>query len=149
LGHNLFYIVWALVLAMQVTFLQDPIGWFGMNIIQYLVAGWIGYYDLGILQARGLKAKGASKDLFGMAKRRQERLIRLFPLAIGSSVASFALLFLFPGFFLGQHGHWLLGCFQILVVAGGLLHNVRSLISWQEPIVQKAMAELADEGQLD
>lgn len=148
LGHNLFYIVWALVLAMQVTFLRDPTGWFGMNIIQYLVAGGIGYYDLGILQARSVKAIGASKDLLEMAKQRQEQSIRLFPLAVGSSVVSFALLLFFPDFFLGGHAHFLLGCFQILVVAGGLLYSARSLISWQEPIVQKAIAELVEEGSI-
>jgi hypothetical protein len=145
LGHNLFYIVWALVLAIQTTFLQDPIGWFGMNVVQYLVVGWIGYYDLHILQRRSARSGGAAKALFEMALWRQNRLIRLFPLAVASSAISLILLLLFPAFFLGQHAHWLLGAFQIAIAFGGLMHNAHSLISWQEPIVQKAMEELSEE----
>ena len=145
LGHNLFYIVWALVLAIQMTLMEDPTGWFGLNIAQYLVAGWIGIYDQRILQRRASGTSGAARALLRMAMVRQDRLIRLFPLAAGSSVVSLTLLLLFPGVFLGQHTHWMLGCFQILVVAGGVLHNARSLISWQEPIVEKAMEELDEE----
>ena len=145
LGHNLFYIVWALVLAVQMAFMQDPTAWFAANILQYLVVGWIGYYDLRILQRRAKTAEGAAKALFDMASVRQARLIRLFPVAVGSAALSLALLALEPGFFLNQHAHWLLGCIQILVACGGLLHNGRSLIAWQEPIMEKAMAELAEE----
>jgi hypothetical protein len=145
LGHNLLYIVWALVLAMQMTFLQDPTGWFAMNSIQYLIAGWVGYYDLRILRRRTQGATGAMKALFEMALQRQSRLIRLFPLAFVSSSLSFILLLLFPGFFLERNAHWLLGVIQIFVVAGGLFYNARALINWQEPIVQKTMEELAKE----
>lgn len=145
LGHNLFYIVWALVLAMQVTFLEDPVGWFGMNMAQFLVVGWIGYYDLRILRRWEAGAKGAAQTLFRMAQTRQDRLIGLFPLAFGSSIVSFGLLLLFPDFFLARGAQWMLGCFQTLVAIGGLVHNACSLIAWQEPIVQRAMSELAEE----
>lgn len=144
LGHNLFYIVWA-VLAMQFTFLEDPVGWFGMNMAQFLVVGWIGYYDLRILRRWEAGAKGAAQTLFRMAQTRQDRLIGLFPLAFGSSIVSFGLLLLFPDFFLARGAQWMLGCFQTLVAIGGLVHNACSLIAWQEPIVQRAMSELAEE----
>jgi hypothetical protein len=145
LGHNLFYIVWALVLAVQMAYMQDPMAWFAANIVQYLVVGSIGYYDLRILQRRAKTSEGAAKALFEMAGIRQVRLIRMFPLAAGSAALSLALMALAPGLFLDQHAHWLLGCFQVLVACGGLLHNIRSLNAWQEPIVEKAMKELAEE----
>ena len=143
LGHNLLYIVWALTLALQVSFLKDPTGWFAMNTLQYLVTGWVGAYDLRILRGRAMGSGGATKALFDMAEQRQSRLVRLVPLAVGSSGLSLVLLLIYPGIFLGQHAHWLLGCFQLLIAAGGLLYNINSLMAWHEPIVQKMMAELA------
>ncbi len=146
LGHNLFYIVWALALAMQMSFMQDPIGWFALNIAQYLITGGIGYYDLRILQRRTQTASGATQILFQMALARQARLIRLFPLALISASASLVLLLLFPAFFIDQHAHWLLGVFQIGVAAAGLAYNARALVTWQEPIMRKTVEELAEEG---
>ncbi len=145
IGHNLLYIVWALTLALQVSFLNDPTGWFAVNIVQYLVAGWVGIYDLSILRGRALSAGPAAKSLFAMAQQRQLRLIWLTPLVVVISGVSLALLIVFPGFFLDGHAHWMLGCIQILIPIGGLLYNVNSLAAWQESIVKKVMAELGDE----
>jgi hypothetical protein len=145
LGHNLFYIIWALVLAMQQAEMKDPIGWFGINIVQYLVAGVIGIYDLRILQRRAEKVSGAAKLLFELALARQRRLVRLFWPAVSSAILSFGLLSLFSRFFIEQGAHWLLAVFQVLVATAGLVHNAHSLAAWQEPIVQKAMEELAEE----
>jgi hypothetical protein len=145
LGHNLFYIVWALVLALQAGFLADPLGWFAMNMIQFMVAGWIGVYDQRILEKRAVETRGAARELFKLAGIRQARLIRMFPLAAGSSLLSLVLILLFPTIFIDLHLHWLLGGFQILVAGAGLLHNARSLSAWQEPIVLKAMEELEEE----
>jgi cell division protein FtsL len=69
----------------------------------------------------------------------------VFPLALVSSTLSFILLLLYPGFFMAQHFHWLLGAVQIAVAIIGLMHNTRALIAWQEPVVQREMEELAVE----
>ena len=144
LGHNLLYIVWALVLAMQMTFVEDPASWFILDILQFMVVGWIGFYDLRILLRRMADATPAARTLFEIARRRQVSLILLLPVAAGSAVLSLALLRLFPAFFIGQHAHWILGSIQVLGVCVGLLQNMRALVAWQEPIIQKEMAELEE-----
>ena len=144
LGHNLFYIVWALVLAMQTAFMRDPLAWHAANIAQYLVVGWIGFYDQQILKQRVQGASGATRNLYELALVRQNRLIRMFPFAVGSAVISFGALLLFPGTFLGLHAHWMLGIFQCLVAGAGLYHNARSYRIWEDAIVEKAMEELRE-----
>jgi hypothetical protein len=145
LGHNLLYIVWALVLAIQASFLQEPLVWFGLNTLQFLVAGWIGYSDLSILRQRRRGALGAAYALYDLAYQRQVRLIRLFPAAAGSALLSWIALVGARDVFIGQHLHWLLGCFQLLVAGAGLYHNARSLRIWEEAVERRAVEELREE----
>ena len=142
IGHNLLYIVWALTLAMQASFLQDPVSWFAMNLIQYLVAGGVGVYDGRILQKCLVGASEASRRLFELALRRQKRLIWLTPIVMASSGLSLAAIVLYPGLFLDQRLHWALGCIQVLIPIGGLVYNIQSLNAWQEPIVRRVMSGL-------
>jgi hypothetical protein len=145
LGHNLFYIAWTLVLAMQMNYLDDPRSWFALNILQTLVAGGIAIYDLRILRSKMPGVNGAEAALYRLALRRQVQLIRVLPIALGSALASLALLLVFPGFFIAGHWHWALAILQVLAVLAALVQMARSLETWRTPILQKEIAEFEEE----
>lgn len=141
-GHNLLYIVFALFLAVQMNFLADPRGWFALTLANTLIAIVLVLYDRRVILRRGAGAQGSELAVFQLALERQNGLVRMVPLTLLSSVATLALIILFPGFFLEQAGHLILVVVQIFSIVFLLTRTIRTFNSWAEPILQKAMDEL-------
>jgi hypothetical protein len=80
--HNLLYIVFAMVLAIQMHFLQDPLSWFAITCLSAIIAFAITYYDLRLIGARRQGARGAAAELFDSAYKRQQSLARTAPFTV-------------------------------------------------------------------
>src|SRR5438105_12071821 len=63
-GHNLLYIILALVLAVQMHFLADPVAWFAITPLSAAVAALTVYYDLRVVEQRLVGAAGAAAIVF-------------------------------------------------------------------------------------
>ncbi len=147
IGHNLLYIVFALVLGIQMHFLSDPRGWFVLSSISTMVAGLLVYYDAQVIQERISGTSPAARALFDLALARQRRLLRGMSIAVGDGVLNLALVILLPQFFIERPGHLILSALQALFVFLLTWSTIRIFKSWMEPIVRKAMEELASEGE--
>ncbi len=147
IGHNLLYIVFALVLGIQMHFLSDPRGWFALSFASTLVAGLVVYYDAKVIHERMAGAAGASLDLFSAALERQRRLLRGMSIAFADAVLNLALVVFLPQFFVEQPGHLILIALQTLFVFLLTYSTILVFKSWTEPVVRKAMQELALEGE--
>lgn len=142
LVHNLLYIIFAMFLAIQMHFLQDPRAWFGITCLSALIAAVISYYDLRLIQERRVGAKGAAAELFNSAYERQRSLVRTSPLTVLNAFVAFALVLLFPSFFLESYGHLILVAIQIIGFMYLLQRTIRYFKSHRELIVSKAVQEL-------
>lgn len=146
-GHNLLYILFALVLAIQMNFLADPRGWFAMSLVSSIVGALVVYYDRRVIERRLIGADGSAAALYHLALERQRGLLRTVPLTIANALVDIALIDAFPGFFLAQRGHLILIVIQMLAFLVLLIRTIRTFGSWTDAIAQKAIDELASEGE--
>lgn len=143
--HTLLYIVTAMLLAVQMHFLQDPQGWFSMTALSVIVATAIGRYDKQIITERLATATGAAAELYATALKRQEFLTLVFPLSAVISLIQVALIYFFPTIFIESKAHLILIAFQIIVYSI-LTHRTLAAFNNARPqILKKAMQELAEE----
>lgn len=143
IAHNLLYIVFAMFLAIQMHFMQEPLAWFAVTVINALIAAALAYYDRRIIEQRRVTASGpAAMQLYTTAWERQQRLVRLVPLTVGNAIVQVGLILLFPVFFLEEHGHLILVGIQILAFAYLLARTIREFRESHGSIVAKAAEEL-------
>jgi hypothetical protein len=145
IGHNLLYIVFAMILAIQMHFLADPRGWFAMNLASASMGSVLFYYDLRVIRDRMVGATGSAKGLFESARDRQSGLVHLAPYNIGNALLQVGLVVLLPGIFVERPGHVVLVAIQIGALLFFMSRTIRNFGAWSEPIVRKAMEELAAE----
>ncbi len=145
--HNLLYIVFALVLGIQMHFLSDPRGWFAVSLVSALVSWLLIHNDAQVIRERMAGASGSALDLFQVAQQRQQRLMGRMTIAFADSVLNLALLILLPQFFIERPGHLLLIALQSVFVFLLTASTIRVFKSWSEPMVRKAAEELASEGE--
>jgi hypothetical protein len=147
IGHNLLYIVFAMILAIQMHFLADPRGWFAMSLASAITATALLYHDLYAINERMTGASGSAAALFEAARERQRGLIRLAPFNIGNAVLQVGLVLLLPGVFIERPGHLVLVAIQIAALVVFTNRTIRNFKAWTEPIVRKAIEELESEGE--
>ena len=143
--HNLLYIVTAMLLAVQMHFLQDPLGWFSLTTLSVIVAAIVSVYDKRVLQERLAAAEGAAKELYQTALTRQEFLVRVFPVSVVTSLLQVALIYFFPGLFLADKAHLLLVAIQIITFSILLVRTLKAFNAARSQILQKAVQELWSE----
>lgn len=143
--HNLLYIVTAMLLAIQMHFLQDPLGWFALTTLSVIVAAVVSYYDKRVLQDRLANAKGAEAELYQTALKRQDFLVRVFPSSIFVSILQVALIYLFPSIFIDGKAHLVLIASQIAVFSFLIYRTLSAFQSAREQILQKAIQALWSE----
>lgn len=143
--HNLLYIIFAMVLAIQMHFLQDPRGWFSITCLSALVAAAISYYDLKVIEERKQGATRAAAELFDSAYKRQQSLVRTAPITLVNSIAQAGLIFFFPALFLDNHLHLILVTIQIAALLYLLQRTLRHFKAQRALIVAKAIQELRAE----
>ncbi|MDE3090848.1 MAG: hypothetical protein KGJ80_15840 [Chloroflexota bacterium] len=146
-GHNLLYILFALVLAIQMNFPADPRGWFALSLVSSIVGALVVFYDRRVIERRLSGAEGSAAALYRLALERQRGLLRLVPLTLLNAAADLALIVAFPEFFLTHGGHLILIVIQIFAFLVLLIRTIRAFGSWNQAIVQKAIDELASEGE--
>jgi hypothetical protein len=146
-GHNLLYILFALILAIQMNFLADPRGWFATSLVASVVGGLVVYYDRRVIERRLVDATGSAAVLYRLALERQRGLVRIVPLAIVNAVIDVVLIALFPEFFLARGGHLILISIQTLAFGVLLIRTIRAFGSWHAVIVQKTIDELGTESE--
>jgi hypothetical protein len=145
-GHNLLYIVFALTFAIQMNFLDDPLTWFAMSTLNAAMASLMTLYDYRMIMRQHAIASGAALQLFKLAHQRQRQLIATLPLTMAGGIIAVIAIVLFPDLMLNQHGHIVMILFQTLLILTLIVRTVRTFNSWQEAILQRAMEELASEG---
>lgn len=143
--HNLLYIVFAMVLAVQMHFLQDPLGWYTMTLLSALVAAAISYYDRRVIQERMQGAAGAAAMLFQAAITRQQWLVHISPVTVLNALLQAALVFFLPVLFIEYHAHLILVALQIFAFAFLMSRTIRAFRAERELIVQKGIQELQEE----
>ncbi len=147
IGHNLLYIVFALVLGIQMHFLSDPRGWFAISLVSTIVAWLLVYYDAKVIQERMAGAGGSAQALFNFALERQRQLLRGMLIAVANSILNVGLVVWLPQYMVEQPGHLILSALQTVFVLLLVRSTIRVFKSWNDPIVRKAMDELASEGE--
>lgn len=147
IGHNLLYIVFALVLGIQMHFVADARAWFAISLLTTLIAWGLIYYDARVIRQRLRGAEGAARGLFDVALARQQRLGRRFVLAFADAVVNLALVVLWPQLLIEQQGHLILIAIQALLTLLLTVSTIQVFNSWREPVVLKAMEELGSEGE--
>lgn len=148
IGHNLLYIVFAMLLAIQMHFLSDPRAWFVMSLINAAISTMIVYYDLYVIQEREVGASGAAAELFQFARRRQWGIVRLAPFNIGNAALHLGLVLVLPGIFIERPGHLILVGLQIVALAYFTWRSIANFRSWRGQIVARVMEELASGGEV-
>ncbi|MBI4673446.1 MAG: hypothetical protein HY741_17475 [Chloroflexi bacterium] len=143
--HNLLYIVFAMVLAVQMHFLQEPLGWYAMTFLSALVAAAISYYDQQVIAGRMHGATGASATLFQAAHTRQKWLVRISPVTVLNALVQVALVFFLPVLFIEYRAHLILIVLQIFGFLFLMRRTIRAFIAERELIVQKSIQELEEE----
>jgi hypothetical protein len=144
-GHNLLYILFALILGIQMNFLADPRGWFAISLVSSLVGALVVVYDRRVIVRRLAGARGSAASLYRLALDRQNGLIHALPLTILNALVDVALIAAFPDFFLARGGHLILLAIQILAFLTLLIRTTRTFGTWIEAIVQRGVDELAAE----
>jgi hypothetical protein len=136
--HNFFYIACALVEALAFTHLNDPFTWFVLTAVYAVIVWSLFVYDMRIVDLRGRDSAGpVGSRLYAMVGADQLLNIKLLiPLIFLSNVASAVLIYLRPGFFLGQGGHHLLIGVQGLGLLGYLVYVIRAYINFAPLIAQ-------------
>jgi hypothetical protein len=145
IGHNLLYIVFAMILAIQMHFLADPRGWFALSLATAITASVLLYYDLRVIQERMAGASVSSAALFQAAWDQQARLVKLAPFNIANALLDLGLVLLLPEIFIERPGHLILVALQIAALLFFTTRTIRNFKGWSDPIVRKAMDELASE----
>lgn len=107
IGHNLLYIIGALVLGIQEHFLDDPRGFFAMMVVLSFSNAAVMYYDFTLLQKLRAQAQGAAADLYAAAMSRQRALLQAVPPNMAFAAVSAASIYFFPDALLAQHWHLL------------------------------------------
>lgn len=143
--HNLLYIVTAMLLAIQMHFLQDPLGWFTMTTLSVIVAAVVSRYDMRVLRERLANSQGAAAELYRTALRRQEFLVRVFPVSVFTSVLQVALIYFLPTLFIDDKAHLILIAIQIATFSFLLYRTLIAFNAAREQILQKAVQELWSE----
>lgn len=141
-GHNLLYIVFALLLAVQMNFLSDPRAWFALTLVNTLVAATIVIYDLRVIEKKRANARPRAAELFALVLKRQQGLLRVMPLTLLNAFVPLTLMLVLPAIFIEQHGHLILVALQILVLLALLIRTIQTFTSWAEPILAQAAEEL-------
>jgi hypothetical protein len=145
LGHNLLYIVLAVVLAVQMHYAADPLGWFATSAAASAVATLTVLYDERLIRQRLRGATGAAAGLLAVVLARQREQARSAPWYFVVALVPVGLLLASPEVFLRQRGHLVLIALQLLAVLWALAGAVRTFRRWTEPIMRQAMEELAQE----
>lgn len=140
--HNLLYIVFAFVLAVQMHFLSDPLGWYGMSVVWALVSAVVVVYDLRLIKSRRGAAKGAKAALYQTALERQAGLVRSMPLAIGLSIVLLGLVAFFPELFLVRKGHIVLAIIQLSAFLLFLRRTIRAFNRERSQIAEKIVEDI-------
>ncbi len=145
IGRNLLYIVFAMVLAIQMHFLSDPQGWFAMTVLSSAVGALTAIYDKRVIEQRLNRAGQAAERLYSSALAGQTNLVRLTPLFVLSPLVALAFIVVLPEVFLQARGHLVLVVAQIIILLVSLRRVIRGFKSWTEPIVRKTVEELQSE----
>lgn len=143
--HNLLYIVFAMVLAIQMHFLSNPRAWFAMMVVSALVGGGIAYYDQKVIEQRRENSAGAAARLYETAWQRQHGLVRTGIVTILISVVQAGLVLLFPMIFLEYKAHLILVAMLIVAFFYRIRRTIGQFKATREQIVAKAVEELASE----
>ena len=143
--HNLFYILFATLLAIQMHFLQDPLGWFSMTALSAAAGAAVVYYDLKVIEERRRGATGAAAALFESAWQRQRTLLRTVPFTLANALVQAALVLLFPSLFIAYHLHLALVTIQIAAFTFLIQRTIRQFKAQREAIVRRVEEELAGE----
>lgn len=144
--HNLLYIVFATVLAIQMHFLQDPQGWFALTFLTAVVAVIIAWYDNRLILARLAASDSvAASVVYQGALTRQQFSLRLSPLLLANAVLQAALVYFFPVIFLEYRGHLVLIFIQAAAFAFLTARTISDFKGDHEKILAKAADELAGE----
>lgn len=141
-GHNLLYIVFTMLLTVQMNFLADPLGWFAMTCVNTIIASTIVLYDRGVIQRKQVGAQPREAQLYAVALERQRGLVRILPLTLLNAVIPLALLIALPNVFIEQAWHLVLVAAQILALLFLLIRTLGTFSTWAEPILLKAVEEL-------
>ncbi len=147
IGHNLLYIVFGLVLGIQMHFIADPRAWFAISLLTTIVAWALIYYDAHVIRERLSGSSGAARGLFDTALVRQEKLARFFVVAFVDAVINLALIVFWPQLIIDQSGHLVLIIVQAVFTMLLTVNTIQVFNSWREPVVLKAMEELSMEGE--
>lgn len=147
--HNLLYIVFAMVLAIQMHMLQDPLGWYAMTAISSVVATAIAYYDQKVIEQRRINSTGAAAKLFDSAWERQRSLVRTTPLTVANAFVQVVLVYLFPVVFIEYKAHLVLVLIQIAAFVFLIRRTIMQFEALREQIVAKAVQELESEQEKD
>jgi len=145
LGHNLLYIVDAVVLAIQMQFIADPTGWFATSTLSAALATATLVYDQRLIRRRLRRSTGAAADLYGAVLAQQRWQVRASPAFLLLGVVPLLLLLALPDVFREGHWHLVPIALQLLAVLAALGRAVRTFSAWTEPIVRQAMAGLEAE----
>ena len=147
LGHNLLYIVDAVVLAIQMHIVVDPVGWFATSTLAAVLTTATMAYDLRLIRRRRGDATGPAAALYQAVLAQQRRQVRAAPAFLLLAAVPLLLLLALPDVFGAAHGHWHLAliALQLLAVLAALGQAVRTFSGWTEPIVRQAMAGLEPE----
>lgn len=143
--HNLLYIVFAMVLAIQMHFLENPRAWFAITVVSAIVGTAISYYDRRLIEERMQGATGAAAQLFAAAYKRQQSLVRTSPFTIANAFLQAALIYMFPALFLENHLHLVLVTIQIAAFLFFLRRTLSHFKAQRALILAKAVQELAIE----
>ncbi len=144
-GHNLIYIVFAMLLAVQMNFLADPRAWFALSLLNALVGAVLVLYDRRVIQRKIVGARPMAAAQYQLALERQNGLVRVLPLTMLNGIIPLALIMWYPNIFLDQRGHLVLVAIQIFFLLVLVMRTIRAFGAWTEPILQKTIEELRGE----
>lgn len=143
--HNLLYIVFAMVLAIQMHFLQDPPSWYALTAVSAVVATGITFYDQKVIEQRRVNSTGAAARLFESAWQHQRGLVRTAPLTVVNAFAQAALVYFFPVLFIEYKAHLVLVVIQIGAFTFLIRRTILQFNALREQVVAKAVEELQSE----
>lgn len=141
-GHNLLYIVFAMLLAVQMNFLSDPRAWFTLTLLNTLIAVVIVLYDRRVIEKKNAGATPRAAELYALVLERQRGLVRVLPFTLLNAIIPLALLIALPNIFIEQRAHIVLVALQIATLLYLLIRTIRTFSMWTEAILAKATEEL-------
>lgn len=128
--HNFFYIACTFVEALAFTHLNDPFSWFVLTALYAVVVWSLFVYDMRIVALRGRDSAGpVGSRLYAMVGADQLLNIRLLiPVIFLFNVASAIVIYVWPAFFIGHRGHYILIAVQGVGLLGYLAYVIRTYI---------------------